>query len=174
MKVYKNMSGLDFIILSRLEKGRVLVKFLETGSVVESWSGNCAAGKVADPFQKSRLGVGYMGLYEKQPYHKAAHQLWSNMLKRCYDPNDKKGYYGKGVVVDPHWHCYANFLQDIKSLDGFQNWVNREGYDLDKDTLGDGKTYSRYTCKFIPSALNKSLGKKDKKKIDGEWVTTTL
>lgn len=174
MKTYKNKSGLDFEIIERLSKNRVLVRFIETGSIVETWSGNCAAGKVADPFQKSRLGIGYLGLFEKTPYHKQAYQLWSNMLKRCYDANDKRGYYGKGVQVDPHWHCFANFIQDIRELSGFQHWVNNEKYNLDKDFLGDGKTYSKFTCQFIPEQENKKYGKLNKKLIDGEWVTSIL
>lgn len=173
MQVYKNMSGHEFVIIDRPSKGRVLVKFLETGTILETWSGNCAAGKVADPFQRSRLGIGFLGFFEKMPYYKQAYQLWSNMLKRCYDANDKRGYYGQGVEVDPNWHCFSNFLSDIKELKGFKNWLNGEGYELDKDLAGDGKTYSKYTCQFLPASENRSYGKKNKKLVNGVWVTTT-
>lgn len=174
MKVYKNMSGLEFVIIERLEKSRVIVKFLATGSIVKTWSGNCNSGKVSDPFHKSRLGVGYLGNFVKTEYHKQAYQLWSNMLKRCYDPNDKKGYYGKGITVDPHWHCYANFLADLKLLKNFDKWLKKEKYNLDKDLLGDGTAYSKFTCQFLPESENKSYGKLNKKLMDGVWVTTTF
>lgn len=174
MQTYRNISGLDFQIVERLGKDKVLVKFLETGSIVETWSGNCKAGKVADPFQKSRLGIGYMGFYTKTTYHKQAYQLWSNMLKRCYDPNDKKGYYGKGVSVCPSWHSYANFLEDIQELNGFANWLRNEKFNLDKDLLGDGTVYSKFTCQFIPESENKRYGKLNKKLVNGEWVTSIL
>ena len=174
MKVYKNKSGLEFEVVERLSKEKVLVRFIETGSLVVAWSGNVAAGKISDPYHKSRLNIGYLGHFDKKPYYKQAYQLWSNMLKRCYDKNDPKGYYTKGVVVDPHWHCFSNFLNDLPKLEGFNFWVTNQKYQLDKDTIGDGKTYSKETCAFIPETLNKSLGKKGKKLIDVEWVTTIL
>lgn len=174
MKKYTNQSGLVFEVIERLSKDRVLVRFENTGSIVETWGRNCAAGKVADPFHRSRLGIGYMGKFTKTSFHKQAYQLWSNMLKRCYDPNDKRGYFGKGVSVDPRWHCFADFLVDIQRLSGFQNWVNNEKFNLDKDLLGDGKTYSPYTCHFIPESVNKGLSKANKKLINGEWVTSIL
>jgi hypothetical protein len=173
MKKYTNMSGLEFSIIERVGKDKVLVKFTETGSVVETWRGNCKAGKVADPFHKSRLGIGYLGFFQKTSYHKPAYQLWSNMLKRCYDKNDKKGYYGRCVVA-PEWHCYATFLDSLPKLEGFSDWKERKNMNLDKDILGDGTVYSHLTCKFVTEFENKSLGKKNKQFVNGEWVTTIL
>ncbi len=174
MKIYKNISGLEFLIIEHLPNRKVLVRFIDTNSVVKADGRNVAAGKIADPYQKSRLGVGYLGNYTKTEYHKQALQLWSNMLKRCYDENDKRGYFGKGVLVDPRWHSFENFVNDLPNLKGFSNWLNKESYELDKDFIGDGCVYSRETCVFIPSSLNRSLGKLNKTLIDGVWVTTKL
>lgn len=174
MKIYKNMSGNEFSIIENLPNRAVLVKFLETGTVVRADGRNVAAGKISDPYQKSRLGIGYLGLFKKTKYHKQAYQLWSNMLKRCYDPNDKRGYFGKNIVVDPRWHCFENFVNDIPHLDCFDKWVSDKGYDLDKDFKGDGSVYSVNTCAFIPQSVNRSAGKRDKTLIGGVWVTSTL
>lgn len=174
MRIYKNMSGLEFVIIENLPNRKVIVKFLDTGSVVKADGRNVAAGKISDPYQRSRLGIGYLGDFKKTTYHKQAYQLWSNMLKRCYDPNDKRGYYGKGVIVDSRWQCFANFLDDLPKLKNFDQWVNKKGYDLDKDYIGDGKIYSRETCCFISSELNKSLGKKNKTQVNGQWVTSIV
>lgn len=173
MKKYTNMSGLDFVVIKHLENRKVLVKFLETGSIVETWGNNCSAGKVADPFFKSRLDIGYLGHFTKTTYHKQAYQLWSNMLKRCYDVTDKKGYFGKCYVA-PEWHCYATFLSDLPKLKGFEKWVRKQGMNLDKDVLGDGTVYSRNTCMFLEESENKGLGKRNKQFVNGEWVTTVL
>lgn len=172
MKVYKNLSNLEFIVIDNLPNRQVLVRFLASGSVVKADGRNLSAGKVADPFHKSRLGIGYLGNFKKTEYHKQAYQLWSNMLKRCYDHNDKRGYFGTGVMVDPRWHSFENFVNDLPKLSGFDSWKNKEGYDLDKDFRGDGKTYSRETCCFIPRATNRSAGKGGKTLLDGVWVTT--
>lgn len=174
MKIYKNISGLEFVVVENYVGRRVLVKFLGTGSLVKADGRNIAAGKIADPYFRSRLGVGYLGDYIKYPYHKRALQLWSNMLKRCYDKKDPKGYYKRGVIVDARWHCFANFLEDIKHLEGFNHWSENKGYQLDKDFNGDGMTYSRETCAFIPEAVNKAAGKGGKKLVNGQWVTTIV
>lgn len=174
MKLYKNISGLEFRIIDRLEGRNVLVQFIETGSIVKCDSRNCSAGKVSDPFHKSRLGIGYMGHYQRGKLHKKTYQLWSNMMKRCYDPNDARGYYGKGVIVDPSWHCYATFQQEIQTIKDFKEWSTIGGMELDKDFLGDGKTYSVNTCAFIKASVNRSAGKSGKKFVGGEWVTSSL
>lgn len=174
MKTYRNIIGLEFTVIDRLDRNKVIVQFKESGSVRVADRRNLSAGKIADLHHKARLGVGYLGDYEKTAYHKRALQLWSNMLKRCYDKNDPKGYYGKGVSVEPSWQCYANFLRDLPKLDGFQQWLDKKGYQLDKDLSGNGKVYSKYTCKFIPEFDNKSAGKKGKKLVGGVWVTAPL
>lgn len=173
MKIYTNKSGLEFTIVERYAGRDVLVRFLETGSLVKAHSSNLNAGKVADPYHRSRLGIGYLGDYKKPSYQKRAYQLWSNMMKRCYSLNDPRGYHGR-VTVDARWQCYANFLEDISHLGGFSKWLNKEGYQLDKDFNGDGTIYSRETCEFIPEDINKSAGKKGKKLVNGVWLTPTL
>ena len=175
MEVYKNMSGYEFTVIEQLGNRQVKVQFLKTGSVVQMHSGNISAGKVKDPFQISRCGVGYLGYFDKKKcYQKRAYQLWSNMIKRCYDSNDKQGYFGTGVSVSDSWLCYANFLEDLNSLGGFDKWLAKEKYQLDKDLVGNGKFYSKETCEFIPEHLNKSLGKLGKKYVDGCWLTTNI
>ena len=175
MKIYKNISGHEFIIIKHLENRRVIVQFIKTNSIVETLGNNCAAGKVKDPYEVSRLNKGYLGEYDKKlPHRKQAYQLWTNMVKRCYDPNDKRGYYGEGVEIEARWLCFANFLADITNLDGFAHWFNKENYELDKDLSGNGKLYSRYTCKFVPAFLNRRYGKGGKKLVNGHWLTTNV
>lgn len=174
MKIYNNIGGLEFTVIEKLPNRKVIVKFSKTGSVVKADGRNVAAGKISDPYQRSRLGIGYLGDFKKTPYYKQAYQLWSNMLKRCYDENDKRGYFGMGVIVDSRWQCFANFVEDLPKLGNFDRWLSKDGYDLDKDCLGDGKTYSRETCCFIPRYLNRSLGKGGKTKVNGQWLTTLV
>ena len=126
---------------------------------------NVRQGKITDPYVKSFLGVGYIGVPDKSlTYLKPAKQLWSNMLKRCYSEKDDKGYYGK-CFVDERWHCFENFLIDISKLNGFDGWLSGKdtgiNYNLDKDFIIKGNdTYSRHACCFLPESFNKSLGKK--------------
>lgn len=57
------------------------------------------------------------------------YQVWTNMLQRCYNPNDRKfkNYGGRGIIVCDRWHKFENFYADMgdppyeKSLDRINN-----------------------------------------------------
>ena len=172
-QVYTNNNGQEFIITdnflvksstsSKIYK-KVIVKFLETNHTKEAYLENALAGKIRDEFHKSVLGVGYLGATaNKQPYWKQAKQLWRNMMKRCYNQKDPKGYYGY-VVVDPRWHDFSRFSDDLKELPNFQSWLNSsktgEKWNLDKDFRGDGSVYGFEVCQFLTEHENKSAGAK--------------
>lgn len=171
MNIYKNKAGFDFVFIKR-EGRKCQIKFLDTGYIRECYTVNALSGKVKDMYAKTRFGIGFMGDYSKYSFHKQAMQLWSNMMKRCYSESDPRGYKGE-VVVDPRWHCFANFIEDIQTLPNFDKWLNKERYQLDKDLISpEAKCYSRYTCSFVTEEENKSAGKKGKRLVDGQWVTT--
>lgn len=157
----------DFILLEKNGKSCV-VQFIETGHTMTALWENIKLGKIQDPYFPSAYGVGYSGEYKRPRYWKQAMQLWRNMLKRCYSTCDKKGYYGKGVTVCFRWLCFANFLEDISSLENFELWLEgqndgRTKYNLDKDYKFPGnKVYSKETCMFLTESFNKSLGGKNK------------
>lgn len=176
-QVYQNNAGLSFIILAQAGKS-CTINFIKSGSTRKANIDNVRAGKVKDLYSPSRYGIGYLGEFERVSYFKQAMQLWSNMLKRCYAENDAKGYFGKGVTVDPRWHCFANFLQDLPHLPNFSRWLDfyetrTDPYNLDKEFYSrECKVYSKYTCGFETEHKNKQAGKLGKQQIDGVWVTT--
>lgn len=171
MKIFKNKAGFEFVILSQ-ENKNVTIQFLESGSIRVANSSNVYSGKVKDMYAKTRYGIGYMGDYEKTPFHKQAMQLWSNMMKRCYSDSDPRGYKSKGTYVEPRWHCFADFLRDIQKLKNFDMWLAGEGLQLDKDLLiPEANCYGPHTCSFVTEAENKAAGKKGKVLVDGEWLT---
>ena len=51
------------------------------------------------------------------------YKLFEGILSRCYSANnDSYDDYGeKNVVVDERWHCFENFLNDIKQLPRMEN-----------------------------------------------------
>lgn len=71
------------------------------------------------------------------------------MIKRCYDSNSKqyKNYGGRGVRICDDWHIFANFE---KWYD--ENYI--DGYEIDKDKLGNGLLYSPETCCFLTKNEN--------------------
>lgn len=172
MEVLVNNKGLELVIIER--KGQAcVVKFTASGSTRVASYNNIINGKVKDLYHPSRYGIGYDGEFVRKPYWKKAKQLWSNMLKRCYHESDSRGYYKKGTLVDVRWHCFANFLDDLPKLRGFDKWL-KGGMELDKDLIApDANIYSRHTCMFIEQSINRSAGKHGKKLMDGAWVTTS-
>lgn len=75
--------------------------------------------------------------------------VWNSMLRRCYSSytqNRNPAY--KGVTCCPEWHYLTNFLDWMLE----QPYV--EGFQLDKDILGDGTVYCPSTCLFVPRWVN--------------------
>lgn len=164
-----NNSNQEYIILSdftvKRNKGKGTHKmqsvlFSNTGTIINAIKVNVDAGKVKDPYEPSRYGVGYDGFFKKsKPYWKQAKQLWGNMLKRCYCEKDKNGYYGR-VIVCKRWLCFSDFLDDLEKLPNFNEWLNSSTkYNLDKDLIYSGnKVYSQKTCMFVEESVNKADG----------------
>lgn len=174
--IFINNAGLELKIISKVGK-KCIVQFTDTGSIRNANIDNIKAGKVKDLHSPSRYGVGYDGEFVKVSYWKKARDLWSNMLKRCYYEGDAKGYYGS-VVVDARWHCFANFLEDLPKLEGFNDWLNNKGMQLDKDKSGT-KVYSVLTCIFLTEFENKSIQPNYRKgkifcKETRQWLTPTV
>lgn len=167
---FTNNAGFSGKILSK-KASKCVVQFYETGYTTEAEIHNVRQGKIKDPYSKSVLGIGYLGEYKKVEYWKQARQLWSNVMKRCYNPKDYMGYYGE-AFVDTRWHCFANFLEDLPKLDNFDLWLKgkEEGsttFNLDKDLKFPGnKVYSRETCMFVSEYENKSAGAINARKLD--------
>ena len=85
-----------------------------------------------------------------------SYQLWQDMLYRCYTETRKPRISSyENCKVSEEWKFYSNFKSDVESLTGF----NSEGFQMDKDLLGDGKLYSKETVCFLPQKLNMFLVK---------------
>jgi hypothetical protein len=96
-----------------------------------------------------------VGIYSKGKYDAKSncYRTWKNMLQRCYDEKLHGRYPTyKGCKVSDEWIYFENF---VKWYD--QNYI--DGYQLDKDILGDGKLYSKDTCCFLPNKINSFLHK---------------
>lgn len=82
------------------------------------------------------------------------YRLWKNMLSRCYNKSYLKKY---------PTYCKCSVSDKFKDFQYFAEWCNqqpnfnKEGWDLDKDIIGDGSTYSEEFCRFVPQDVNKLL-----------------
>ena len=176
MEKYVSNSGQEFVILKKLDGRKVLIQFTSSGSIREVFEANALAGKVKDLYSITCYGRGWLGEYRHCPYWKPALQLWRNMMKRCYSEVDDRGYlFKKGTTVDPSWHAFEKFLEDIKELPNFTKWLSggdctKTKYTLDKDLIcPEANTYSKHTCSFVSEHDNKSAGAKVARATDKRY-----
>lgn len=100
----------------------------------------------------------YGGINDMLSCDKRVYDLWYQMLRRCYDTKQQERSRGKAYKdceVCDRWKRLSNFAKDITTLKGYNEWLTKYGYCLDKDTKMIGnKIYSRATCCFIPRSEN--------------------
>lgn len=143
-------------ILGRVDFKTYAIRFLNTGYIRTTETGNIAKGQIKDHIAPTVYGVGYLGIgpwvAKKQSKMTPQYNTWFSMLRRCYS-----GYENGGAVVCDRWHNFQVFCEDLPSIPGYEGWVNKN-YVLDKDTRGNSKLYSPDTCSFISHAENVSSG----------------
>lgn len=124
-------------------------------------------GAVRNPFHKSLLDVGYMGMgkYTSSTMigTTTIYRHWSAMIGRCYnEKTQKENPTYKGCTTDPHWHCFQNFA---KWYEENYNPETMQGWSLDKDILvKSNKIYSPETCCFVPNEINVLFIKRESKR----------
>ena len=142
----------------------VKIRFILTGYETIVPFTQAYNGKVADPYYPRIFGVGYLGNLDGLSHGKKEYGMWYNMMKRNYDITDPyyKFYGGIGVIVDPRWHSFENFLRDLQTLPGYSDFKHSykgNSYQLDKDMLQanvpmNQRVYSKDTCMLIPTNEN--------------------
>lgn len=143
----------------------ILVKFIETGNIINTRMSHFLNGNVKNPYDKTMYGIGYVGEGEYKTRingkRTPKYNAWRGMIERCYSGKrqEKQPTY-KGIIVDP----FQNFA---KWYD--ENYYEIEGQimHLDKDILIKGnKIYSLDTCVFVPNSINTLFTKNNKRRGD--------
>lgn len=156
--VHQSYSYGKFEITSYRSCHDIRVRFIETGFVFKTRSGNIRSGNVRDKLSPRTHGVGFLGngehLSRVLGENTKGYATWLNMMARAYSESyHLKGHTYKNCTVTKEWHNYQNFAPWFK-----ENY--REGLVLDKDALQKGvahKVYSPETCKFITPLENLQL-----------------
>ena len=136
----------------------ILVEFQDEHKIkrTSEWT-NFEIGNIRNPYDKSVVGVGYLGNGKYEPStegtERKRYHVWSSMLKRCYSESYQKYYnnYNNCKVCD-EWHNFQNFAE----------WYNNNYYEcsdsrieLDKDILvKHNNTYCPEKCVFVPRYIN--------------------
>lgn len=156
---FVNKEGYRAVVVEYINACKVLVKFDNGDGLVPTTFKNCSSGSVRNPYHKSLVGIGYIGVgeYNSSLHGKetTAYSKWKAMVQRCYD--GKNPSYNDCTVCE-EWHCFQNFAKWYES-----NVLNENiKYDIDKDILVKGnREYSPTTCCLVPHQINGLLAKSD-------------
>lgn len=159
----KTKEGLAYKIIDTYN-GRATIQFLETGYITKVNMATLSGGRIKDKLKPSICDVGYIG-YCDTSNREQEYTLWKGIIERCYNPKrqDYKNYGKKGVTVCDRWKCFANFLEDLKNIEGYdeEKFIQKQ-LDLDKDikqknVTTNKKVYGLETCMFIDKHINRSI-----------------
>lgn len=124
--------------------------------------------RVKNPYTVTVNGVGCLGNIDikvvengKRNRH---YNIWLHMLTRCYDTEYQRKYsLVEQVEVCDRWKCFEYFLEDVKQLEGYHEWLEsdnmvfdyeiKQQYDYDKEI----KVYAPDTCMFVNRAVKKMM-----------------
>ena len=161
-----NIGACEFVIVEYNGSNDVWIEFQDKYKArIHTNIQACRNGVVKNPYHPSMCGVGCLGLmpdgskpitrYDKgMPTRE--YNLWGGMIARCYGNYECWNTY-EDVTVCERWLIFANFLEDLPLIEGYELWKNNPntGVSLDKDSKIKGnKIYSLETCKFISKSNN--------------------
>lgn len=108
--------------------------------------------KSAENYKLNDMPTGWMNQSE---LNMRIYDTWKAMIFRTTQKFWDKYPTYEGTTVDDSWRILSNFVNDIRELNGYDQWAKASGERmmLDKDTLIYGnKHYSKDTCCFISHA----------------------
>lgn len=169
--IYRANSGEEFKVLGNLDKRYnsqtrgypyFLIEFEDKTRLIIMKS-KINYRNIKNPNAPSVCGVGFIGhgkfRSRKNSKITKVYLTWRGILVRCYDPKYHEKYPTYiGCTVDPRWHNFQNFCEDIQHLEGYEEWKNNtksRAWALDKDIKIEGnKVYSKDTCMFVTAIEN--------------------
>lgn len=135
-----------------------LTKFILTGTEKIFREDQILSGSIRDPYAAKVCGVGKTGNVKTKGKNHVFYSIWHDMINRCYCPNDKRAIAYENVLVDDRWLTFENFLQDVSSIEGYDEEAIRNGkLVLDKDIKQrrlTNKLYSKDTCCWVAKSIN--------------------
>lgn len=160
-----NKNGNSFTIVAYTNSSNVVVRF-DDGYEVHTNYYYCREGAVSNPYDKTIHGIACIGLDKNGDKPKVSegrtqireYTLWYGMISRCYSESHlkRKPSYANAIVCE-RWLCYANFLEDLPLIEGYELWRDNpnQRIALDKDIKGNGnKIYCLEHCCFITNEDN--------------------
>lgn len=166
-----NNQGYEMEIIEYNTYDDILVKFNEPYAwEVKSTYGKFKTGEIINHYAPSICDFGIIG--NKYPTcdingkHTREYQVWSNMIRRCYDPvHQKRNPSYAGIICAEEWRYYENFYSWYHTQENYAVINQLENYALDKDIICKGnRIYAPDKCTLVPTRINNLLLKPTRKR----------
>lgn len=170
---YKSLKSGNFKVLNRVDNGQAntalyKIEFVLTGNKIVVNGSNLLKGKVKDNFYPRICGVACIGNVVNASKH-PLYNIWSNMIKRCYNKKHKNyaTYGGAGVKVEKNWLVFENYIRDISQKENYDKLIrDKQNWNVDKDIICEEKKiepkiYSNETTLIINAKANHLNRKRD-------------
>lgn len=165
----ENTQGFKMKIVEYNTYNDIIVEFSEPYKwKTKSDVGHFLRGEIRNRYAPTVAGVGITGnkypVTDNNGRHTREYQVWSNMIKRCYDPiHRKKNPTYNDVTCDERWFYYDNFYEWMHSQENYEQVSKENKFEVDKDILVLGnRVYSPDTCTLVPARINNLLLKSNK------------
>lgn len=160
-RLFNSKSTGKFIVLGVHHKDKHCVKhyvieFVNTRHRTIATSSAINSGSIKDFLVPSVHGVGYIGDHNERVSSCFEYKIWSYMIGRCYSKTCIRRAYAN-VEVCERWLNFSNFVEDIKTILGFDEMILHPNvkFDIEKDIFSsDKKIYSLNNCCFVPEKIN--------------------
>lgn len=155
--VFLHTSGNVFYI-EEIEGSNKLIQFIGGVIPYEKWTKaspkDIRRGGLGNPYYVSVYGIGYRGEIDpnvNEELLKFAEVKWRHAVQRVAEDIDYQH-----VIMSDDFLSLAGFVEWFKLYEKKAGPVPKD-WELDKDLLGDGFSYSAENCCIIPGELNRIL-----------------
>ncbi len=145
-KTFKNLANREFKVIEYIDRQNIIIEFVKSPRKMKTTIDKILTRDIKHPMEISLYGVACLGQPNKDiKQYTRKYDTWRNMLNRVYGEQTYTG-----VEVCTRWKCFEYFLEDIIKLDGYNEWLEKPSWQLDKDIkLGYMKIYSSEHCMFV-------------------------
>lgn len=110
--IYENKFNEKFMIIERLPKDKVRIKFLdEHGYEKEIGLTSLTQRRIKNPYFVNVFGKGYEGLVKDLNVNKKERNIWYSLLKSSYNYPKK-------------WNCLEYFIKDVRQTENYEDFLN--------------------------------------------------
>ena len=158
--VFRSNNCGDFMVTEYFNYDKIAIVFMNSGYRMLARANNINKGEVKDPYAKSIMGVGSIGVgpykVDGSPFERMIYSRWRVILDRCYVKKERR------KTVHFEWHNFQYFAAWFTAEFYLVPYNTMYDMVVDKDVLVPGnEEYGPYRCLILPNFINAKVQLKD-------------